>query len=132
MNKTQIAKALKQIEKSKDGGYTQDALIKKYHLNLDLLRFISLKFNAQLSVTELKPKALLNHVINEVEGKATSKAIITKKNLKSLKPWLHKMDVYLKTLKIRQPNNTKSLLHESEKIFTLLNIAVAKLFAHHK
>jgi hypothetical protein len=127
MTRRQIILAQKKIEKSKSDGYFLEALIKNYHLNLEILKFISFKINPDKSTKNLKAKELLSLVIDEIHAQPKSKIIISKKNLKMLKPWLVKMDFYLKTLKMKSPTNTKSLLHECEKIFAVLNISLAKI-----
>lgn len=132
MTKKQILLSLKKIEKSRTDGYPQDALFKNYHLNIELLKFLLSKVDPGKSLENLKPKELLNLLITEVGNKASAKAVINKKNLKSLKPWLAKMDLYIKTLKVKEPSNTKSLLSESEKIFSLLHISVTKLLVVNK
>lgn len=126
MTKRKIILTLKKIEKSNKEGYPLDALIRIYHLNIEALRFISLKLTQKIPAKNLKTKQILNELISEARKQPHSK-IISKKSLKSLKPWLNKMDIYFKTLKLKQPHNTKSLFNETEKIFFILNISLTKI-----
>ncbi len=128
MTKTKITLALKKIEATKQYRCFNEALITHYHLNIEVLKFISLKLNPDKTTKNIKPKDILNDLISIINNEAASKSIISKKNLKILKPWLNKMEVFFKTLKIKNPLNTKSLLVESEKIFAILNISLAKIF----
>jgi hypothetical protein len=128
MKQGQINITLKKIEESKKNGCLLEALLANYHLNIEILKFISLKVNPGMSVKNVKPKEILNALILIVNNEHSSKAIINKKNLKILKPWLIKMDAFFKTLKIKNPSNIKNLILESEKIFSVLNISLSKIF----
>lgn len=77
---------------------------------------------------DTKPTELLEQLILEAGIKPELKPIISKKNLKTLRPWLAKMDLFFKQLKRKQPSDTKALLQESEHIFTILKISATKLF----
>ncbi len=128
MTKSQIIYTLKKIEKAKVAGYFIEALFMKYHLNIGVLKYISSRIDPSNNVTNKKPKEVLGDLISAVNSRPTSKTIVNKKNLKILKPWLNKMDEYLKILKVKSPTTTKNLLLESEKIFTILNISLTKIF----
>ncbi len=105
-----------------------EGLFLNYHLNIEILKFISLKVSPDKLLTgNLKPKEIVNNLISELRAQPESKAIISKKNLKTLKPWLLKMDTYIKLLRIKKPSNAKALLLESEKIFAILNISLKKI-----
>lgn len=124
--------AIARIEKSKADGYFVEALFKSYHLNLEVLRFLSSKISPATPVKDLKPKELLGHLIQQLENNSSAKSVISKKNLKAVKPWLVKMDAFFRSMKLKQPANTKAILAEGEKIFALLNISAAKLHASGK
>jgi hypothetical protein len=128
MTKRQIILARKKIDKSKNEGYHLDALIKNYHLNLEILKYISLNLNPGLPSKNLKPKQILNALITEIKKHPDSK-FISKKSLKPLKPWLVKMDAYFKILKNKPPVNTTILFAETEKIFNLLYISFTKMLS---
>jgi len=128
MKQGQINITLKKIEKSKKNGCLIEALLANYHLNIEILKFISLKINPDFLVKNVKPKEILNALIPVVNNEHSSKAIINKKNLKILKPWLTKMDTFFKILKIKSPSGVKHLILESERIFSVLNISLAKIF----
>jgi hypothetical protein len=128
MNQRKILFIQKKIEKSKEAGSFLEALFLNYHLNVEILKFISLKLNPGKLTKDVKPKEILNDLISLVNSQPSAKAIIGKKNLKILKPWLFKMDMFIKTLRIKNPSNTKTLLAESEKIFAILNISLTKIF----
>jgi hypothetical protein len=128
MTKRKIILSQKKIEKSKNQGYHTEALIKYYHLNVEVLKFISSKLNPGFSSKNLKAKTVLIALISEIKKQPGSK-LIAKKSLKALKPWLNKMDIYFKTLKVKNPLNTMNMIVESEKIFSLLYISFTKTLA---
>jgi hypothetical protein len=127
MNKQQIIRTLNKIEKCKKEGHLLEALINNYHLNISVLRFLLIRLAPNVPIKELKVKGVLLQLIEEVNVTPSSKTIISKKNLKALKPWLIKFDSYLKVLKQKAPTNTKSLLTEGEQVFMLLNISLSKM-----
>lgn len=106
-----------------------EALLKNYHLNLDIIRYVLSTYVSGYSFRDKKIKEIVNDVIEETSVNPKLKSILNKKNLKVLKPWLFKMDTFFKALKHGRPVNTKALQQETEKIFALLNISVNKLFA---
>ncbi len=132
MTKRQIIASQKKIDKCKVDGYFLEALLNYYYLNVEILSFISLNLNPNLPVKNIKTKEILNNLIAEVSGQSKSKGIITKKNLKMLKPWVLKMDDFFKTLKIKPPTNTKVIILECEKIFAILNISLTKILISKK
>jgi hypothetical protein len=132
MTKRKIQIALKKIEQCKTKNCHLEALLKNYHLNVDLLKFISLKLTAVKHNEDLKVKHILSHLLEETSRRGDLKTIIGKKNLKTVKPWLSKMDVCFKTLRSQEPTNVKILLNEGEKIFAILHISASKIFVGHK
>jgi hypothetical protein len=126
MTKRQIVLGLKRIEKSKSNQDYIEALIKIYHLNISVVLFLS--ENLQLPKKKAdRPKDVLKNLMSFVKANGNAKQIVTKKNLKIAKLWLDKMDVFFKDIKLGQPANTRQLINESEKIFSLLNISLTKL-----
>lgn len=128
MTERKITYSLKKAQECRERGCYNEALLKMYHLNAGLLRFISNKVSDAQKAGELKPSELIEQLIGTVEQRPSVKSVIAKKNLKSLRPWASKMDIYFKTLKRREPANTKVLIKESEHALTILKIATTKLF----
>ncbi len=106
-----------------------EALIKTYHLNIDLVKYILESCSEGYSTRGKKIKAVLHQFLEEVNVNPKLKAVLNKRNLKSLKPWLDKMDRFFKTLKMQAPSNLSALQQETEKIFGILNISANKLFS---
>ncbi len=109
-----------------------EALLKNYHLNLDIIKHILGTYSLDYSVEGKKIKTIINDFLEEISVNPQLKSILNKKNLKVVKPWLEKMDLFFKTLKLKPPANTNALLAETEKIFSILNISISKLFSQHK
>jgi len=129
MTEKKITYAWNRISACKENGFLMEALLKNYHLNLDIIRYILSTYVSGYSFRDKKIKEIVNDVIEETSVNPKLKSILNKKNLKVLKPWLFKMDTFFKALKHGRPVNTKALQQETEKIFALLNISVNKLFA---
>jgi hypothetical protein len=129
MTERKITYAWNRINACKQNGFLTEALLKNYHLNLDIIRYILATYSLDYSVKDKKIKVIVDDFTEEINVNPKLKSILNKKNLKIVKPWLNKMDAYFKALKYANPYNTKSLQQESEKIFALLNISVNKLFA---
>lgn len=132
MTEKKITYALNKIKAAKEKGYLMEALLRTYHLNADIIRYILDTCSEDYLTKDKKVKAIFNKFLEEISVNQKLKAILAKKNLKTLKPWLGKMDVFFKTLKMRQPANMKDLQQEAEKIMGMLNISVSKMFAHNK
>lgn len=128
MTERKITYAWNRINTCKQNGFLTEALLKNYHLNLDIIRYILVTYATDYSVKDKKIKVIVDDFTEEIGVNPKLKSIINKKNLKVVKPWLAKMDAYFKALKNTSPYNTKSLQQETEKIFALLNISVNKLF----
>lgn len=127
MTERKILSAFKKIQQCKEQTYNLEALLRMYHLNIEIIRFLNLKFSSSETRKEIKIKKELQLLIEEVQSRANIKSIINKKNLKLLKPWLDKMDVFFKTLKSTNPSNTKNLLQEGEHLFGILKISATKI-----
>lgn len=127
MTERKIIYALNRFQQCRDNGFYLESLLNLYHLNINILRFIALRVNIK-NPGDTKPTELLEELILEADIKPGLKSIIAKKNLKTLRPWLAKMDLFFKQLKRKQPSDTKVLLQESEHIFTILKISATKLF----
>lgn len=80
------------------------------------------------SLKDKKVKQLVQELLEHSNSDSGMKMIISKKSIKSLKPWLAKTEIFFKTLKLKQPSNIQSLQSETEKIFAILNISANKAF----
>ncbi len=129
MTERKIQFALKRIVSSREKGYYPEALIRTYHLNLEILRYILATCVEDYHAKDKKVKVLVADLAHESEKNASLHTILSKKNLKAIKPWLGKMEVFFKTLKHKLPANSRALQQEGEKIAGLLNISVNKLFS---
>lgn len=127
MTERKIQYSLKKVRDCSEKGCYNEALLKMYHLNAGLLRYISDRVNISRSPEKLKASELIEELIVTVDSRPNLKSVIAKKNLKSLRPWATRMDNYFKTLKRREPGNTKLLLKESEDVLALLKISTSKL-----
>ncbi|HOZ86641.1 MAG TPA: hypothetical protein PL029_02735 [Bacteroidia bacterium] len=132
MTERKITYALNRIKTCKENGFVTEALLKNYHLNLDIIKHILSTYSADYSFEGKKIKNIVNDFLEEISVNPQLRSILNKKNLKVVKPWLQKMDQFFKTLKIKSPANTNALLTETEKIFSILNISISKLFSQHK
>jgi hypothetical protein len=127
MTERKIQYSLKRVHQCREKGCYNEALQKMYHLNAGLLRYISDRVSTNAPVSKLKPSELIEQLIVTVESRPNLRSVIAKKNLKSLRPWASRMDDYFKTLKRREPSNTKLLLKESENVLAILKISTSKL-----
>lgn len=109
-----------------------EALLKSYHLNVELIKYMLSTFAVNYSADGKKIKVIVHDFLEEIAVNPELKSVMNKRNLKVVKPWLDKMDLFFKNLKIKQPANTKALLLETEKIFSILNISASKLFSQTK
>lgn len=120
--------ALSKIEACKEQRFYMEALLKNYHLNLDLIKFMLSSSVPKYSAKDKKAKVILREFTQEIESNVKLKAILNKRNLKAVKPWLNKMDCFFKTVKLHYPDNVRALQADAEKVFVLLNISANKLF----
>lgn len=127
MTEKKISYALNRIKQCKADKYGLEALLRTYHLNLDLLRFIITKADPNYNFEGKKVKEIVKDFHKEALSNASLKTIINKRSIKSLKPWLLKMDAFFKLIKIASPLNIHLLQSESEKICGILKISVHKL-----
>ena len=130
MTQRKVLFALKKIELAKQHGFFTEALIKNYHLNLQLLKFIFSYCSTTKSIQDKKTKLLLVELTKELNTNPQLKAIISKKSLKNINPWVLKIDLFFKTLKLKEPANIKLLLAEGEQVLGILNISASKIFSH--
>ena len=128
MTEKKINYALARIKSCKENGYPLEGLLKSYHLNIDLIKFILTSSSPDHSFENKKVKVIVQEFLKEAGANAKLKTIINKRSIKSLKPWLSKMDLFFKSLKIHYPSNMASLQDETEKIFGILKISANKLF----
>ncbi len=132
MTEKKITYALNRIKSCKEAGFVLEALLKSYHLNVDIILYLLRTSDPDYSAKDKKMKVIVHDFQEEINSNPKLKSILNKKNLKMLKPWLHKMDVFFKELKFEQAANTKTLLIETEKIFAILNISATKFFVKNK
>ena len=129
-DRKKISYALIRIKQCKADKYTLEALLRTYHLNIDLFRFIISKTAPEYSFEGKKVKEIVKEFQQEALTNVALKPFITKRSIKSLKPWLLKMDVFFKQIKLAEPLNIQVLQSESEKICGILKISVHKLHVH--
>jgi hypothetical protein len=127
MTERKITYQLNKIKKCKEEKYYFEALLRSYHLNVELIRYILTVASPQHSVKDQKTKTLVKIFLHEMSMHPELKSIINKKSLKSLKPWLKKMDEVFRNLKMAHPVNFAELQSECEKIFGILKISANKL-----
>jgi len=128
MTEKKIIYALGRIKASKQAGCPLEGLLKSYHLNVDLIKFILASSSPGHSFENKKIKVIVHEFLKEIDTNPNLKTIINKRSIKSLKPWLAKMDSFLKSLKMAYPTNFSALQDETEKIFGILKISANKLF----
>ena len=132
MTEKKITYALARIRSCKENGYHLEGLLKSYHLNIDLVKFILESSSPGHSFENKKIKAIVQEFLKESDANPTLKMIINKRSIKALKPWLLKMDLFFKNLKLQYPTNLSALQDETEKIFGILKISANKLFVKNK
>jgi hypothetical protein len=129
MTQRKTTLALKKIESNFKNGFVLESLLQNYHLNIGLIKLICTKSEVKDADNDKKLKGIINELANEIDENQKLKAIISKKNLKTVKVWVGKMDVFFKTLKHKYPANSKTLFHETQKVSGILNISAHKIFA---
>ncbi|MBL7930769.1 MAG: hypothetical protein JNL60_02650 [Bacteroidia bacterium] len=129
MTSKKISSTLLKIKSCRQSGNHTEALIRTYHLNLDLIRFLISSNTPEKNLGDKKAKELVNDLVKKIDEYPKLKTLITKKSAKALKPWMEKMDVFFKSLKIKQPTSVSALQSETEKIVAILNISVSKQHA---
>ena len=132
MTERKISYAYKKIESCKKEGYLLEALIRNYHLNIHLIKYILESSDSTFLIKGKKIKAIVYEFFEQISMNPGLRSLINKKTLKIVKLWLEKMEVFYKKLKLEQPSNVKELQHEAEKILGILNISANKLFVKNK
>lgn len=127
MTQRKITYALSKIKACKEQGFTYESIIRGYQLNMALAKFILSLGSDQEIATHAKMKHVVAELSQQVSVNPNLKMIISKKSVKSLRPWLAKMDAFFKAIKQGLAIETKELESETEKIFALLNISFSKL-----
>jgi hypothetical protein len=130
MTERKITYALNRIKSCKEAGYSTEALIRSYQLNVDLLRYIISQSDDDKTQQDKKVKALVKHLLEKATSDSRLKTIVSKKSFKALKPWLTKMDEFFKALKMCHAFNAKPLQSETEKIYGILKISANKLIVN--
>src|SRR4051812_26907551 len=116
MTERKVNYALKRISKSRTSGFLHEAFIHAYLLNLSLMRFIFNHISPDTQASSKKAKALLHALIREIEKHPEHKTIISRRNLKVLKPWLQKAEEYFKSTRSGTLVKPDELVEECEKI----------------
>ncbi|MEI6019500.1 MAG: hypothetical protein WCR21_00085 [Bacteroidota bacterium] len=128
MTKRQVLIAKTKIDFCKKEKNNLEALIRIYHLNMDLLCFIVESSIPNLSLHNKKNKEILELFSLELEVNSNLKTIISKKSSKPIKAWFKQMDVFIKALKRKVPQKITVLMQQGESNFLLLNMSANKLF----
>ncbi|MGZ4036192.1 MAG: hypothetical protein ACXVPQ_00095 [Bacteroidia bacterium] len=123
-----IKKLLAQLAKAKQGESQVEMTLIGNVLIREQVRFIYEVVLKKPAHEPVNLSALLNELINQpvVEGGSSIK-IASKKNLKAVKLWKGKFDLYFKSLKREIPAGTKSMADETLKIAAMLQTTIAKL-----
>ncbi len=121
-----IVNNIRKIDLAKEQGFYLEALLRAYHVNVSLLKYILEQGSEKTTSENHKPGNLLKSLVKARKKNPGLKSLIGSQSLKSVRIWLDKSDKYFKTLKIRQPYNTKRLLDESTRICSMLNVSVSK------
>lgn len=132
MTNRKITNSRNKIENCLKNGYMMEALLKSYHLNIDIIKLIMSNVKPDYSFEGKKFKMIIRDFQNEISINTELKSIINKKTFKLVKTWLLKMELYFKKLRLEEPGNTKLMLAEADKIFGILNISANKLFSRSK
>ncbi len=127
MTERKITYALNKIKACKEQGFETEAVIRSYHLNVNLIRYILSVASPEQIITDKKPRVLVRMFLAQMTLRPELKSIINKKSLKSLKPWLKKMDEFFKSLKLAMPVNHSAVQLETDKIFGILKISANKI-----
>jgi hypothetical protein len=127
MTEKRIIYALNRINKCKRDGYAIEALIRSYHLNVQLIRFILTQVAPDENYTGKKLKTLVKSLLEKSENIPQLRSLIQKRSIKSLKPWHEKMDAFFKSLKLSGSYKVNTLQLETDKIFGILKISANKL-----
>lgn len=130
MTQRKITTALKKIDLTFQNGNSIEALILNYHLNITLIKLICSNSELTGFNKDKKIKKILTELSKELCTNQKLKGIISKTNLKMVKVWLNKMDVFFKLLKHNYPSNSKVLFQETQKITGVLNISAHKITTH--
>jgi len=127
MTEKRITFALNRINKCKREGYTLEALIRSYHLNVELIKQLLSTAEPKRNVSGKKIKSLVKALLEISEQKPELKSLINKRSIKSLKPWVEKMESFFKSLKLSGSYRVNTLQLETDKIFGILKISVNKI-----
>lgn len=126
MTRAQIQAALRRIEKCRRNSFYMEGLMETYLLNAGIISAIHSSVTSRPAPAK-RPRDILNMLILMAKSRKEVKAVIQARNLKSIKPWLKDMEVYLRTIRTKKPANTKTLLNNGEKAFHILHIAYSKM-----
>jgi hypothetical protein len=129
MTERRILTVVRKVEAARETGHNMEALLKLHHLNVALLKHLCAKVNAPGDVKGLRPKQLAAALVSAHPANPAVRKYIGTRNTKALKPWITKMDKWLKTIKTKDASNTKPLILDSFHVFTILRVSFAKLNA---
>jgi hypothetical protein len=128
MTERKVSYALKKIKQCQDCGCDIEALIRSYFLNIELIRYIQSSLSPTYNVKDKKVKPMVRDFLNEISNHPEFKAVIQKKNLKTVRPWIDKMDGFFKSMKAGHYEKPDKLQIEAQRIFGILNLSASKLF----
>jgi hypothetical protein len=129
MTNKKIKEEVKKVKACARKGCEIEALLRQYHLNIGLIRYLVDKSSNKQDSIKRKPKQLLRLFIDEHPGNDAMRSLINKRSLKSVRIWMKSMDLFFKKLKSGDPGNAKELLEKAEKVFVLLIIPANKILA---
>lgn len=127
MTTRKVNTAMNKVTSARDKGFYQEALLRTYHMNISLMKHLLSKTAPRSGSDVKKLKPFLKRFFKAHKNSEKLKSTINSRSVKSIQVWLEKTDSFFKTLKMRQPTNTRQLLEESTRIAGLLNISLNKL-----
>jgi hypothetical protein len=126
MTDRSILLARKKITACKKKDQNLEALLRLLHLNKALMHFILESCMQNLNLKEKKTKQVLELLSLEMTRNSQLRMLLSSRNSKPVKQWFKQMDLFVKALKIKIPNNTNNLLLNGEAVFTILHISAKK------
>jgi hypothetical protein len=132
MTTRKVNTAMNMVTSASDKGFYLEALLRTYHMNLSLMKHILASGSSGAATEGKKLKPFLKKFFKNHKRSEKLKSTISSQSVKSLQVWLEKTDTFFRTLKMRQPANTKQLLEESTRIAGMLSISLNKVGAAKK
>src|SRR4249919_2471499 len=107
MTTRKVNTAMNTVTSAKEKGFYQEALLRAYHMNLSLMKHLLTKATTGPVKEDKKLKPFLKRFFKTHKNSEKLKSTINSRSVKSIQVWLEKTDTFFKTLKMRQPTNTK-------------------------